>query len=172
MPNNPSCHIRPLRTADLDTVLSIQMQCYGPDYLESHEAFASKLAAAPDTSWLAWADGEPIAYLICLPVEDNKLPELHSSAWQPPKSPTGLYLHDMAVAPRGRDSGLGHQLVATAKAEARRQGLNEVSLIAVQGSVPYWRRHGFTVVSGIDRAVTNKIASFGQDARLMCCDLP
>jgi predicted N-acetyltransferase YhbS len=171
MPVPPSCAIHPLRTADLDAVLCVQAQCYGPGFLEPIEAFASKLAASPHTSWVAWAEGEPIAYLVCLPVEANKLPALHASDWQAPTTPTALYLHDMAVAPAGRALGLGRQLVATAKAEATRQGLNDMTLVAVQGSVPYWQRHGFMVVSGAAPSVADKVASFGPDARLMHCAL-
>ena len=45
------------------------------------------------------------------------------------------------------------------------RGLPEMALVAVHGSVPFWQRHGFTVVEA--PALAEKLASYGEDARYM-----
>ena len=53
---SPDLDVRPLQAADLDAVLRLQSTCYGPDFVEPAEAFASKLreTAVLQTCWGAF----------------------------------------------------------------------------------------------------------------------
>lgn len=167
-PALPPTYCRLLTPADLRGVLALQAACYGEGYLEPLAAFAAKLAASPRTCWLAERAGLPLAYLFALPVDEASFPALHATACQAPAQPRWLYLHDMAVSPEARGAGLATTLLGLARTEALRQGLGELALIAVQGSVPYWARQGFALTEPPTEALRLKLASFGEDARFMC----
>ncbi len=164
--------IRPMRMTDLTAIQQVQSQCYPAAYLESREAFATKLAGAPGCCWVAQdREAAVLAYLVCLPVDTESFPALNAARWNPPKQANMLYLHDLAVSPSLRGSGAATSLVERARAQAQRMGLASLVLVAVQGSEPFWRRHGFAVQIPESASVAGKLASFGADARLMVCPL-
>ena len=157
-----AAQLRPLTPEDVPAVLALQAQCYGPEFLESAQAFRAKLeAAAPHRcSWMAWRGEEPLAYLVSLPALDAPSLSL-------PAVPRLLYLHDLAVAPAGRSLGLGRRLVAQVLESARALGLARLGLVAVQGSVPYWQAQGFAEPAVLAETLARKLASFGDEARWM-----
>lgn len=158
--------LRLMTPADLPGVAAVQQTCYAPDFHEPVEAFASKLRRSPQTCWVALGKALT-AYLVTLPVCETTFPALHAADWTPPDVPTMLYLHDLAVAPRGQGMRLGERLVSLAEKAAQTMGLRTLALVAVQGSVPYWQRRGFQVACPTHPALAAKLASFGVDARFM-----
>lgn len=155
---------------DLGQVLDIQQRCYPPGYLEPLAAFENKLRQAPDTAWLAVTDSVAQAYLVCLPVDEAHFPALHADNWRPPPRAKWLYLHDMAVDPGHRGSGAGGRLIEQAVSHAHAAGLEGLALIAVQGSQPYWARHGFVVREALDPALQAALGTFGEGAHFMVRD--
>ncbi len=161
--------LRPLRVADVPAVLAVQAQCYEPQFLESAQAFEAKLKAvqAHDTCWIATAgDGQPLAYVLSLPACADSLPALDASSAELPVQPHLLYLHDLAVARRALD-GTGGPAGGLDRATCQQLGLRQLGLVAVQGSVPFWRRHGFEPLSHLPKALAQKLASFGAEACFM-----
>jgi len=160
---------REMAPADLPAVLALQAQCYGPEFLESAQAFEAKLraAAALGTCWLASRAGQPLAYAVSLPLCPETLPALDAPQCALPAEPQLLYLHDMAVAPAGRAMGVARRLLALLEARAQALGLGRMGLVAVQGSLPYWQRHGFAPLQQLPAALQRKLASFGQQARYL-----
>ena len=66
---------------------------------------------------------------------------------------TGRLLPDghigrMAVLPEARGRGVGSALLAALMAEARRRGHAQAVLSAQTHAIPFYRRHGYAVVSG------------------------
>jgi len=164
--------IRPMTSTDLPSVLAVQQRCYAPAFHEPPAAFASKLAGAPDTCWVASTATEGIlAYLVSLPVDAHSLPALHATRWQAPAQAQWLYLHDLAVAPIARGRSLAPRLVARAQQCARDMGLQQMVLVAVQGSEGFWQGQGFAAQAMLAGAPGDKLASFGPDARVMACTL-
>ena len=45
-------------------------------------------------------------------------------------------------------------------------GIGRASLIAIQGSAPWWARHGFARVP-VDNALSARLAGYGHDASYM-----
>lgn len=167
---SPDLAVRPLRVADLDAVLRLQSTCYGPDYVEPAEAFASKLreTAPLQTCWGAFdAAGELLAYAISLPVCADTMPGLHASDYRCPPAPTLLYLHDVAVSPAGRGRGLAQGLLAHVQHRAVLLGLPRLGLIAVQDSAPFWQRLGFAPLAAKPSWLQRKLQSFGEAARYL-----
>lgn len=77
-----------------------------------------------------------------------------------------LFLHDLALTPAARGLRVGERLVAAALEAARRDGLTEAELIAVEGAAGYWRRLGF-VEPAMTPALATKVAGYGDAARWM-----
>ena len=145
--------LRPMSLTDLPAVLAIQAQAYAPFFHESEATFHGKLQAFPAWCWVAEeTKGKLAAYLFAQPARLGRPPCLGDGGSSPGGEPHGgvdtLHLHDMAVSPLARGAGLARTLATHALAAARRAEfghgrLQWASLIAVQGSVPYWARHGF-----------------------------
>lgn len=159
--------------ADLPDVLAVQSQCYGDALIESAEALGSRLALSPATCHVARApDGDLLAYLFTHPWCADSLPALDGTL-APPGSPDLIwFVHDMAVAPAGRGTGVAARLYAAARDAVRAAGLRHARLVAVQAAADWWRRHGYAPASAATTARhAAKLAAYGSDAILMECRL-
>lgn len=166
MPINQSPRL--MLEGDLDAVISLQTTCYGPEFHEPKASFASKLLAAPDSCWVLQGPSGLLAYLVCLPIERDRLPALHSPDWRSSPAPDWLYLHDLAIHPDARGAGLAKLMLLRATELAQTLGLPSMGLIAVQGSVPFWGRHGFEPILDKGSQISEaKLASFGEGATFM-----
>jgi len=170
-------HLRSVTTPDLPCVLDIQSRCYAPAFHEPLAAFQAKLADF-GAAWLAWADDTPAGYLFTLPLAltdtlalpslaDTSVPRLDST-----DHPNCLYLHDLAVLPEHRGSGISRLLFAAALEHATAMRLPHMALVAVQGSVPFWQSLGFHQVQTPPPSIQLKLASYGEGAAFMLRSSP
>ena len=58
------------------------------------------------------------------------------------------YLHDIALRPECRGTGVGRAALDAALLHARTAGFTDITLIAVGGADTYWAKQGFAVVEG------------------------
>lgn len=160
-------NLRPMQMADVPAVLSVQARCYGPEFIESAQAFAAKLAVVEPLGccWVAESEGELIAYVVSLPVCQDSFPAWNAPRFEASPQATLLYLHDLAVSPAAR--GVGGKLVACVMQAAQALGLPEIGLIAVQDSLAYWQRHGFEEPADLPPPIAAKLLSFGAQARYL-----
>ena len=168
-------HLRSVTTPDLDAVLSIQAQCYAPGFHEPSAAFESKLTTF-NSAWLACVNNIPAGYLFTLPLalgETLAMPSLaeSKSASSTDAAPNCLYLHDLAVLPQYRGSGISHMLFGAAQALAQAQKLEHMALVAVQGSTPFWQSLGFVEVTEPHPSIQAKLATYGDGATFMLCSI-
>jgi predicted N-acetyltransferase YhbS len=163
---SPSIHIRTMAEGDLPAVLAIQSLCYTELTPESRESLRAKLCASPSTCLIAVLGAQPVGYLIALPWQFSSPPALNARTCRLPPAPDCLYLHDLAVMPSARSTGAGRALVAAALRRLAPLGLERASLIAVQGSTPYWQRHGFRAVAP-SAPLGDKLASYGSGVQYM-----
>ena len=161
-----STEIRPMLPADLHAVLAIQAACYTQIEPESKRSFDAKLAAAPASCFIASSGQQAIGYLVALPWDFSNPPTLNQGSCVLPTAPDCLYLHDLAVAPAARATGAGRALVGAFFAHLQALQLPRASLIAIQDSAPYWRRHGFEAVI-IEESLQARLASYGEDVQYM-----
>ena len=159
--------VAPLLARDMPAVMRIQAQCYSAIVPESLASMAAKRHAAPHTCHAAWHADALVGYLLSLPVRGLALPPLDSPDCVLAADADALYLHDLALAPAARGSGAGRALVARALAVGAQAGLKRALLVAIQGSAPYWARHGFETVEPPHAELRAKLASYGADAQLM-----
>lgn len=117
---------------------------------------------------LDWESARPLAAPIRFTVfvEEQKVPEeseiderdpqcVHALAWGDGGRAlgTGRLLPDghigrMAVVREARQLGVGSALLTALMDEARRRGHAQVVLSAQTHAIPFYRRHGYTIISG------------------------
>lgn len=135
--------IRQLTEGDIDAVLRLQAACYGPQLRELAPAFLSKMTLSPTTCYAVELENTAlVAYGIAFPCDDAQPPDLNTSTAQHHMVNT-LYIHDIAVDPSMRRSGLGTQILEHMVRDAARLHLPTITLTAVDGAVGHWLRQGF-----------------------------
>jgi len=168
--------LRPMMATDLAAILDVQAQCYGSALLEGLDALASRLTLSSATCWVAEMGNKPDrlgGYLFTHPWSESSLPPLDSVLERhretpPAQTTVTWFVHDMAVAPAGRGSGLAIRLYKAALAEAVRAGLRRSRLIAVQSAGDWWRRLGYVPVgTELTAAHAAKLERYGADAVIM-----
>lgn len=158
--------VRRMAHADLPAVLEIQATCYTEIVPESKESLHTKFSASQSTCLIASLEGRTVGYLIALPWEFSSPPMLNAETRRLPSSPSCLYLHDLAVTPDARKFGAGRALVEAFLTRLKRMGFGRASLVAVQGSAPYWARHGFRAVPPSE-PLRARLSTYGRGVHYM-----
>ncbi|WP_247872209.1 GNAT family N-acetyltransferase [Azospirillum sp. TSO35-2] len=146
--------------ADLDRVLAIA-DIVHPAYPEERSVFEERLALYPAGCRLAERDGIAIGYGVMHPGRLGAPPPLDTPLGALPADANCLYLHDIALLPESRGSGLGAAVLEHAHALAARQGWGWLALTSTPGARSYWDRAGFTPFEAGDPALAAKLASYG-----------
>ena len=154
--------------ADLSAVARIAAIVH-PAYPEDPAVAAERLALDPAGCFVFDGADGPSAYLLSHRWVDGAPPALDTHLHALPAHPNIWYIHDIALMPETRGQGAARAIVAALDALARSHGLHRLALVAVNNSVPFWRRHGFT--DATTPALAEKLASYGGDARYMTRDL-
>lgn len=155
--------IQQMNENDLDKVMIIQSLAYIPQYCENMEVYRDKLDKFPFGCWIAEIDGEIIGYLISHPYLIDNPPKLDSTIDDIPKNPDCYFIHDVAVNPDFRDKGIGKILCEKAKSLAKEHNLNNMALISVQNSHPFWEKMGFSISKKLSAKMIGKLKSYETD---------
>ena len=161
----PAPILMPFAPRHLPEALRLQSQVYPAFLVEPEDAFASRCATAAPYCLAAEVDGTLVAYLLAhgwpreapAPVGAVLDPEIRGDA---------LFLHDLAVSPAARGTGIGRALVDHAFALASRDGLRWAELIAIEGAAPFWSGLGFAPGSPSPELAA-KVAGYGPLAQWM-----
>lgn len=154
---------RPMAPPDLPAVSRISAAVH-LDYPEEDAVLAERLALFPAGCWMLEGEpGAPLGYAITHPWHRARPPALNTRLGALPEQPGTHYVHDVALLPEARGQGAAGRLMPLLLRAAR--GLPELSLVAVGGSVPFWRRQGFAVVD--DPGLAAKLRSYDAEARFM-----
>lgn len=153
-----------MRPQDIDAVVSIAAQVH-PHFPEERHVFADKLRLHAGGALLLESAQGPMGYCFAHPWHGTQPPPLNTLLGAIPPAADALYLHDLALLPEARGTGAGTAAVGILLAKALSLDLHRLSLVAVNGSIPYWSRHGFLVEDSA--ALRTKLSSYGSDARLM-----
>lgn len=150
----------------------VQAEVYHQIEPESTDTLRSKWLASPDCCFAArtrqggqarhQAHGPVLAYLLAHAWDSETPPKLYQPVAPGAGKGRYLFLHDLAVSKRAAGLGLGRQMVERLLGVARKLDFAQVRLVAVQGSVPFWRKMGFEAVPGQQAS-----ASYGADATVM-----
>ena len=160
---------RPMAESDLSDVASIADRVH-PAFPEDPAIFAERHHLHPEGCWVLDRDDGPAGYLVSHPWRTGAVPALNALLGRLPPQPDLFYIHDLALLPAARGSGAPRPIVERIARHARDQGLAQMALVAVNGSIPFWRRFGFQVQDGMVPAET--LRHYEDSARLMTRSLP
>jgi ribosomal protein S18 acetylase RimI-like enzyme len=155
---------RQMQPADLDAVIAIAAQVH-PHFPEEREVFSNRLRLHADGALLLESRQGPAGYCVAHPWHCARPPSLNTVLGAIPPTADALYVHDLALLPEARGTGAGTAVIEILLAKAVLLGMDLCALVAVNGSIPYWARHGFTVRDTPE--LQTKLSTYGGDARLM-----
>lgn len=153
-----------MTAADLPRVVEIAAEVH-PGYPEDTEVLIDRLRLYPHGCHALVQSGSVNGYVISHPWRDGDPPALNTLLSKLPAAPTTYYIHDLALLPDARRSGAANAIVVALLDHARQENFTTVTLVAVNNSGRFWRKHGFEVVH--DEALAGKITSYGEGARAM-----
>jgi len=153
-----------MKVSDLDAVMRIAADVH-PAFPEDREVMAERLALYPAGCRVLAAGTATLGYFLSHPWYHEELPALNSLLGAVPALTDTYYLHDLALLPAARRSGLAGVVVRSIHHHARLKGYARQALVAVNGSVPFWRKQGFEWVNV--PALDEKLRSYEPEARYM-----
>ena len=166
--NRSGMRWRPMGPADIPAVDRIAAAIHLA--LPEHAfVFAERQRLYPEGCLMLEIGGEPAGYVLSHPLHYLRPPSLNTLIERIPADASTYYIHDLALLPPARRTGAGSAAAALLIDHAAAAGLTNASLIAVYDAAPFWRRHGFRFVD--DPALTNKLAGYGTEARMMVLPL-
>jgi GNAT superfamily N-acetyltransferase len=149
---------------DIAGVIRVQERAYLPFFHENAESFVSKMKLSPATCYGVLNEGRLVAYGISFPWFKSQGVDLNSTLTENSVKPDLMYIHDISVDPDYRGLGLGEALFKRILEDTLSKGLNELALVAVQGSKTFWSRFGFTITD-------SEVKGYGPDAVTMVLKL-
>lgn len=159
---------RLMQFSDLDQVYDMSCVIH-PDFPEDLAIFADRLAVFAPGAWVLQGEGQLLGYSFSHPWSRFSVPALNSVLQQLPVAADTYYLHDIALLPQARALGAARKLVELLVETAQAHGFDSLSLVAVNGSQPYWQRQGF-IVQHVPE-LQEKLLSYSQDACFMMRNL-
>ncbi len=149
---------------DLASLLRVATLVH-PEHPEREAVFAERLHLYPAGCFVLASASSLSGYVISHPWWFKEPPALDTLLGALPDEPTTYYVHDVALLPGARGGGNASCIIERLVAAARANGYTNISLVAVNNSVPFWERHAFRLVG--DDALRAKLQSYGADARYM-----
>jgi GNAT superfamily N-acetyltransferase len=159
---------RPMAPAELPAVEAIAAKVH-PAYPEEGAIFAERLHLYPRGCFVLDNKHAILGYVVSHPWKATEPPHLNTLVGTIPVPPGTYYLHDIALLPGVRGLGYGDEIVQWLVREAKLVGLTTMSLVAVNGTVPFWTRHGFAELR--NAALEKVLPSYGAGAAFMVRDL-
>lgn len=156
---------RPMRTADLTKTNRIA-DIVHPNYPEDPAVQRDRLALFPDGCWVAESEGAMVGYCVAHAGLRQRPPALDSLLGSLPPGADCLYMHDVALLPAARGTGLGRAIVPIMTEVARRHGFPVIALTSVNDSQDFWARQGFRQIVP-DAVLAAKLATYDADAIYM-----
>ena len=160
----PGVAWRAMTGYDLDDLVQIAGAVH-PDFFESAEVLAERQRLYHFGAYLLEVNERPAGYVLSHPWRFGALPRLNTLLGELPADADTYYIHDLALLPVARRVGAASYITNALAKHARAHGFPTMSLVAVNGSVPYWEKHEF-VVADIPELFP-KLLSYEPQARLM-----
>ncbi|MCE2575952.1 GNAT family N-acetyltransferase [Komagataeibacter sp. FNDCR2] len=152
---------RPMEARDLPAVSALAERLHPacperPAILEERHSLCP-----PGCLILPGPTGGVGGYVLSHPWRMASPPALDTYLRRLPEAADCWYLHDIAILPSLRGRGDTHAALGLMAAQARRQGISWLALMAAEGARAVWAHLGFTPMADIPPQVTR---SYGADA--------
>lgn len=155
--------VRRMTADDLPAVLTVQAACYVDVPLEDESVFRVRLQTPDTFSWVAVNQGRIGGYLMAYQSRRGLLTAL-GATFSPDADGDTLYLHDLAIHPDCKGTGMGWLLVSHALQTGSEIGLQHAALVSVQNSGPYWQKHDFHPYQELEPHQAQKLLSYEPEA--------
>lgn len=149
---------------DLAAVSAIAGKVH-PGFFEADAVLAEKHTLYRNGCYILDVAEKPAGYVLSHPFTLGSLPALDTLLGALPPEPDTFYIHDLALLPVARGVKAAGKIVAALTKHAEAMGFPTMSLVAVNGSVPFWKKQGFVVEERAELA--EKLAGYEADARYM-----
>lgn len=149
---------------DLNAVSTIAAKVH-PGFFEADEVLAEKYALYRNGCYILEVAEKPAGYVLSHPWTRGSLPALNALIGTLPENPDTFYIHDLALLPVTRGVGAAGRIVDALTKHAVAMGFPTMSLVAVNGSVPFWEKQGFVTEDRPD--LMEKLAAYEAAARYM-----
>lgn len=149
---------------DLDAVEAIANHVH-PDFFEAPEVLAERFGLYRNGCYFLELGEKPAGYVLSHPWRYGSLPALDTRLGTLPPEPDTYYIHDLALLPVARRVGAASQIVRALTKHAIAERYQTMTLVAVNGSVPFWQKHGFAVAEVPE--LYGKLLSYEEAARYM-----
>lgn len=134
--------IRSIQSGDWTELDRIQRAAFMADAVEDIATIQALWELAPETCLVAESD-RLLGYFIAHPWLSDDLPPLNVFLPGVPPGAKTLFIHDLALLPEARGRGIAQALATEGFSRARAEGLQNASLLSIQGSHPFWEKQGF-----------------------------
>ena len=141
--------IREIRTGDWPLIAQIQDACYPAEAREQVETLQCHWQVAPQFCFVAETGGKVIAYFFAHPWPKRVPPPIDTHYSEIPKNADSMFIHDLALLPEARGTGLATLLVKHLFEVSSLAGFSHHSLISVQGTLHFWKKLGFSEVNNL-----------------------
>ena len=131
-----------MQASDLPAVMRIAAQVH-PDYPEDEAIFVERQQLYAPGCWVRQQADELCGYLVSHPSRLGMPPALNSLLHALPSPASSYYLHDIALLPAARGANAAGEILAKLCTQAVHEGLDNLSLIAVHQSSPFWQKQQF-----------------------------
>ena len=140
-----SCIIRKMNIADLPAIDEIQLAAFGEGFIEPMSKFEQIFNQYDKAAYVAMLNGEIIGYMLAYPSKSEQS-DYDTRKCQVRGDEPCLYIHDMCLHPKVHGKGIAKQLLLTMSDLAVDEGFEQMIGIAVQDSIPFWQKTGFTML--------------------------
>lgn len=127
---------------DLAAVAALSTRVH-PNYPERPEVLAEKFALFPQGCFALTEGYDVRGYCFSHPWKKGAPPSLDTFLGELPQDADSYFIHDLTLDASMRGKNLATAIVPDLVRAAQEAGLSHMTLVAVNGSSPFWARVGF-----------------------------
>jgi GNAT superfamily N-acetyltransferase len=134
-----------MEITDLPAIDEIQLVAFGAGFVEPMAKFVHILNQYDQAAFVALLEDKIVGYMLAYPSKAEQ-PDFDTRACQISGDEECVYIHDLCLHPDVHGKGVARQLFSAMHAVALQKGFAQMIGIAVQDSVPFWQKRGFTML--------------------------
>lgn len=160
----PDMNWRTMSALDLAAVEAIADVVH-KDFYETPAVLAERRRLYPNGAHLLEINERPVGYVLSHPWKHGSIPALNALLDALPPDADTYYIHDLALLPVARRVGAARYVTAALERHAVARDFATLSLVAVNGSEPFWVKQGFAPLDLPE--LSGKLLSYEPSARYM-----
>lgn len=144
----------------LQSIIQIQIESYPTESQEQISSLQFHWNSFPDFSLVCLHNHKPSGYLVAHPWPLRVPPPINKERYTLPENSTSLFIHDLALLPQVRGSGLAKKMVEKILSKGVEKGFLSFSLLSVQGTKKFWEKFGFETINELPDFYFNNVKTY------------